>query len=473
MSIPQAIIGAKAELFNSKNNLQRLQLCLTYTRIIASELLQTVKIIPYGIRAKLLHNSLPPASHPSQSQSPTSRPTVTILKNQHYATTTTTPLPPRCTMDIYLPPGTSYSPPSSSSSTLCNNKAEEDDNHHHQPSPQSPIALFVHGGVWTSGEAWHYAPMATRLAQHGIITAIMQYSLYPDALMPEMVAQVNAALDYTIHHLAPNIHHHHHHSKHIDIKKKKRGKPCITLLGHSAGAQLCAMALLQRITTPTTLEADSPPSPSPPLEPRPSNITTTTTTIMPDRFIGMAGVYDLAQHYEYERSRGVHELSTMKRAAGGAALFDTQSPAVILQQLASSSSLLDQQEDREGGSCGNGGSSKRERRRSNNSSSRWKLSSVRGRFPKTTLMCSSDDLVVPAIQSVTLALIMKECGVEGVDVLKYGGDGKKGGGGGGGGGGHGGFVVDWKVKREGERGGGGGKVTRHGEDLMKLLSTLP
>ena len=322
--------------------------------------------------------------------------------------------------------------------------------------------------------------MATRLAQHGITTAIMQYSLYPDALMPEMVAQVNAALDYTIHHLAPNIHHHHHHSNNSssnsNSKKERRKSPCITLLGHSAGAQLCAMALLQRIT-PTSesaaIEADFPPSPSSPLTvPQPKS------TVMPDRFIGMAGVYDLAQHYEYERSRGVHELSTMKRAAGGAALFDMLSPAVILRQLVSSS--LDQDEDKEGESTGNNssgvsGSSKRERRNNNNtnniinknasssSNSRWQLSSIRGRFPKTTFMCSSDDMVVPAVQSVTLASIMKQCGVEGVKVLNYGGEE---------GGGHGGFVVDWEVKR-GEERGGYGKVTRYGEDLIKLLSSPP
>lgn len=31
-------------------------------------------------------------------------------------------------------------------------------------------------------------------------------------------------------------------------------------------------------------------------------------------FAGMAGVYDIAKHYEYEAGRGVQELSTMKRA---------------------------------------------------------------------------------------------------------------------------------------------------------------
>lgn len=37
-----------------------------------------------------------------------------------------------------------------------------------------PVVLFCHGGVWASGAKWHYAPMATRLAQAGIVTAVMQ-----------------------------------------------------------------------------------------------------------------------------------------------------------------------------------------------------------------------------------------------------------------------------------------------------------
>lgn len=29
----------------------------------------------------------------------------------------------------------------------------------------APVALFCHGGIWAHGERWHYAPMASRLAQ--------------------------------------------------------------------------------------------------------------------------------------------------------------------------------------------------------------------------------------------------------------------------------------------------------------------
>ena len=45
---------------------------------------------------------------------------------------------------------------------------------------------------------------------------------------------------------------------------------------------------------------------------------------------GIAGVYDIETHYQYEFGRGVAELSTMKRAIGGRLKFQSQSPALIL-----------------------------------------------------------------------------------------------------------------------------------------------
>lgn len=45
---------------------------------------------------------------------------------------------------------------------------------------------------------------------------------------------------------------------------------------------------------------------------------------------GIAGVYDIETHYQYEYGRGVAELSTMKRAIGGRHKFQSQSPSLIL-----------------------------------------------------------------------------------------------------------------------------------------------
>ena len=48
----------------------------------------------------------------------------------------------------------------------------------------------------------------------------------------------------------------------------------------------------------------------------------------------MAGVYDIAEHLQYEAGRGVRYLSTMERALGGEAQFTRQSPSVILSRAA-------------------------------------------------------------------------------------------------------------------------------------------
>ncbi len=48
----------------------------------------------------------------------------------------------------------------------------------------------------------------------------------------------------------------------------------------------------------------------------------------------MAGVYDIAQHLQYEAGRGVRYLSTMERALGGESQFASQSPSVILAHAA-------------------------------------------------------------------------------------------------------------------------------------------
>lgn len=56
----------------------------------------------------------------------------------------------------------------------------------------------MRAGVWAAGESWHYAPLAASLARLGVITCVMQYTLYPDALVPQLVQEVAAAFDWTL-----------------------------------------------------------------------------------------------------------------------------------------------------------------------------------------------------------------------------------------------------------------------------------
>lgn len=52
--------------------------------------------------------------------------------------------------------------------------------------------------MWAAGDSWHYAPLAASLARLGVITCVMQYTLYPDALVPQLVQEVSAAFDWAL-----------------------------------------------------------------------------------------------------------------------------------------------------------------------------------------------------------------------------------------------------------------------------------
>eukprot|EP00879_Flechtneria_rotunda_P014519 GHRR01015171.1.p1 GENE.GHRR01015171.1~~GHRR01015171.1.p1 ORF type:complete len:369 (+),score=164.80 GHRR01015171.1:3289-4395(+) len=243
-----------------------------------------------------------------------------------------------------------------------------------QTADKLPVVMFVHGGVWAAGERWHYAPMATCLARLGIIACVVQYTLYPSALVPQLVEEMSAAFDWAMAHVPLYG---------GDVQQ-------VSLVGHSAGAQLCMMALLQRAKAayeqtaqqgqqqPITQQQHSQSQ----LAQQPDSHNQEHTAqqqatngaaqhdsghtmqqtngrypAMPRQFVAVTGVYDIAKHYAYEKERGVHELSTMKRAMGGFEGFAAMSPAVILgaalqqqqQQQQQQQATLQQQYDQQPG----------------------------------------------------------------------------------------------------------------------------
>jgi hypothetical protein len=70
---------------------------------------------------------------------------------------------------------------------------------------------------------------------------------------------------------------------------------------------------------------------------------------MPARLVLMAGVYDIAKHYAYETDRGVHELSTMKRAVGGGGFAYGHFPC--LRRRAACAACLERREARPDQTC--------------------------------------------------------------------------------------------------------------------------
>ncbi|EEH53145.1 uncharacterized protein MICPUCDRAFT_52052 [Micromonas pusilla CCMP1545] len=304
-------------------------------KVLVDEALGVVRAIPYGVRALRLHRSLPDAVAGARDARG-----VRIVRDVRYASA------PRAVMDVYLPDGASLANGAGAIADAVGGRGggggggggDSD-------SSAFPVALFVHGGVWAVGEKWHFAPMASRLAEEGVIACVATYTLFPRAEADQMWREVSDAVGFTL--------------------ENARGfggdDARVSLIGHSAGAHVCSMALLHRCGVVSDdvgggASADDPaarrmpkqflglflaflfahPSRSIPalgafqlLHLTPFNSTPTFARM--EWPLGLCGVYDVGRHYEYEDSRGVALLSTMGRAMGGREKFPQCSPVRVVR----------------------------------------------------------------------------------------------------------------------------------------------
>ena len=104
-----------------------------------------------------------------------------------------------------------------------------------------------------------------------LAVAVAGYRTYPDGTVQDQVDDVVTALQ-----------------KLQDEGVVDSATTKITLMGHSSGAHLCALALLCYPDLRASV----------------------------DCFVGLAGVYDIPSHYQYERLRGVERFSPMAAACG-------------------------------------------------------------------------------------------------------------------------------------------------------------
>ena len=322
MSFVEGIKAIPADIAAVPTREGKLRRAAEIGKILVDEVTGVLKAIPYGIRALRQHKKLPDALARSNDGAHVNE--VSIARNVRYADS------PRAVMDVYLPRGASLADefaldaegrvvdatlamPSSSSSAAANG---EDDPlgtraTNAGQTPTHPVALFIHGGVWAVGEKWQFAPMAHRLAEEGVVTCVATYSLFPQALAPRMWEEVSDALTFTMDNA----------SKLCPGASADR----VVLVGHSAGAHLCAMALMHRRgAVPEAVEENVS-----------ENVSTTKKNKVdarqPRAFVGLCGVYDVATHYAYEDSRGVALVSTMARAMGGKEGFDRASPLRLVR----------------------------------------------------------------------------------------------------------------------------------------------
>ena len=199
-----------------------------------------------------------------------------------------------------------------------------------------PVVVFVHGGAWAFGDSTTYAAFSRALSDAtGGTVVTPSYRSYPAANAGGMADDVTDVM------------------RHVAVGGRR-----VLLVGHSAGAQLCAMALLRLAEEGTTQTGGTDPSPdvitfgaTPPSARRGSLLLASIVG-----FVGLSGVYHIADHYAFEAARrigiavdfpallgrgggqplfiglaGVATISPMAPACGGPPGFDAHSPAVLLE----------------------------------------------------------------------------------------------------------------------------------------------
>lgn len=98
--------------------------------------------------------------------------------------------------------------------------------------PNAPLVMFWHGGGWRTQSKDHFSYVAEPLVAAGVMAVVVGYDLHPDVRLRRMMAEACEAIAWTARHAA--LH---------------GGDPArMTVCGHSAGAQLCGIALAHDFT---------------------------------------------------------------------------------------------------------------------------------------------------------------------------------------------------------------------------------
>lgn len=125
------------------------------------------------------------------------------------------------------------------------------------------VIVYVHGGAWGDGRAFHYSVLAEALVMSANATVcVTEQRLWPDADMGVQAADVAAIVEHAC---------------------ARRSGRCCVLVGHSSGAHSAALALARGARV--------------------------------DAVVLQAGVYDPLAHYVFESGRGFESVSTMAPAA--------------------------------------------------------------------------------------------------------------------------------------------------------------
>ncbi|KAM6930512.1 uncharacterized protein FYW49_002490 isoform 1-T1 [Xenentodon cancila] len=172
------------------------------------------------------------------------------------------------------------------------------------PDEQAPLVVFIYGGAWGSGERSTYCLLARQMAEELNAAVICpDYSIYPKGNVLGMVQDIVDGLIWA----------------QENGEEFSFDKDNIVLIGHSAGAHLCALTVLFLTDAREELFIESK---------RLQDITPSIKGV-----IGLSGVYNITDHYEHEKKRAIEFVSTMHKAMNGEENFPYYSPTHLLQQL--------------------------------------------------------------------------------------------------------------------------------------------
>ncbi|KAG0368447.1 hypothetical protein BGZ54_001913 [Gamsiella multidivaricata] len=196
-----------------------------------------------------------------------------------------------------------------------------------------PVVVFIYGGAWSAGSRLLYTLVGIRLRSMGYLVILPDYSIYPQGTIKGMEEDVKMSIQWA-----------HNNCLNFGGDPKR-----IYLMGHSAGAHLCAITVLNNCIQqiPASLFGSSPDAIST------SPILTTLLNAPVDQeqedalprlrgIIFCSGVFDIGEHYKHESMRGVEEISAMGRVMGNSEpTFRLNSPTIILQELIQVSTRID------------------------------------------------------------------------------------------------------------------------------------
>ncbi|KAI2664516.1 hypothetical protein H4Q32_002742 [Labeo rohita] len=174
----------------------------------------------------------------------------------------------------------------------------------HSDAAPVPVVVFVYGGAWGSGDRSIYCLLAIQMAKELNVSVICpDYSIYPKGNALNMVQDISDSLLWV-----------RENGQTFNLDQDN-----IILIGHSAGAHLCALTTLFLVNNADELFIETN---------KQKDLVSSIKGI-----IGLSGVYSIMDHYNHEKMRAVEYVSTMHKAMDGVKNFDYYSPTSLLKKL--------------------------------------------------------------------------------------------------------------------------------------------